>query len=109
MNRESNIAEKIANEVMAKYPDSPPDQKQLKQWREEAEERRRHDGVKERKFKAWETLEDKVTVAKIRKFLLDIQDFAFRHRVGNPGSIVEVTGKEIEDLKWAVGRALDLT
>lgn len=56
-----------------------------------------------------DTLEDTVTMKKIRHFLLDVQDFVFRHRVTNPATVVEVTGKEIEDVKWAVGRALDLT
>lgn len=44
--------------------------------------------------------------AKIRQLLLDVQDFVFRHR---GTSSPEVTGKEIDDLKWKVQRALDLT
>jgi len=45
-------------------------------------------------------------MSRIRKHLLDIQDFVFRHRgTRSP----EVTGREIEDLKWSVQKALDLT
>lgn len=45
-------------------------------------------------------------IVKIRQSLLDIQDFVFRHRgTSNP----EVTGREVEDLKVKVQRALDLT
>lgn len=46
---------------------------------------------------------------RLRPYLLGIQDFVFRHRTTRPDTVVEVTGKEIEDLKWKVGRALDLT
>jgi hypothetical protein len=54
-------------------------------------------------------LDEAVRLKKIRDRLLDVQDFVFRHRCSNPATLVEVTGKEISDLKWAVQRALDLT
>jgi len=40
---------KIANDMMAKYPDSAPTQEEKKEWREEAEDRRRKDGIRPRK------------------------------------------------------------
>jgi hypothetical protein len=60
-------------------------------------------------FNGADTLEDTVKIKKIRNSLLDIQDFVFRHRTTNPNTMVEVSGKEISDLKWAVGKALELT
>ena len=62
-----------------------------------------------RQLLAAATIEDAVKLHRIREKLLDIQDFVFRHRVTRPDSEVAVTGREIEDLKWAVQRALELT
>lgn len=38
-----------ADEMLAKYPDSAPTEKERKLWREQAEKRRRHEGVRPRK------------------------------------------------------------
>jgi hypothetical protein len=52
------------------------------------------------------SLDDGMKMSRIRGYLLDIQDFVFRHRgTVNP----TVSGREIEDLKSKVQRALDLT
>jgi hypothetical protein len=51
------------------------------------------------------TAED-VDLKRIRGYLLDIQDFVFRHR-GSASPMV--TGREIEELKSWVQRAIDLT
>ncbi len=40
MNRESRIAERI----VAKYPDTQPTEQERKLWREQAEKRRREEG-----------------------------------------------------------------
>ena len=39
----------VAKDLMAKYPDSTPTEKERKIWREQAEKRRRHEGVRPRK------------------------------------------------------------
>jgi hypothetical protein len=49
MNRESSIAERVAMKVLAAYPKNPPNEQDRKKWREEAEKRRRHEGVRPRK------------------------------------------------------------
>jgi len=36
-------------ELLSKYPDSTPTEKERKLWREQAEKRRRHDGIRPRK------------------------------------------------------------
>lgn len=45
MKRESWIAERI----VAKYPDTQPTEQERKLWREQAEDRRRKDGIRPRK------------------------------------------------------------
>ena len=42
--------ELTSREVTAAYPDSAPNEQEKKEWREEAEKRRRKDGIKERKI-----------------------------------------------------------
>lgn len=40
---------KIAEELVSKYPDTPPTEQERKLWREQAEERRRQEGIRPRK------------------------------------------------------------
>jgi len=54
-------------------------------------------------------ISDEVRISRIRQYLLRIQEFVFKHRTSRPESVVEVSGKEVEELKWQVQRALDLT
>lgn len=39
----------VAKDLLAKYPDSAPTEQERKLWREQAEKRRRKDGIRPRK------------------------------------------------------------
>lgn len=58
---------------------------------------------------AFETLEDKIIARQIRKYLLHIADFVFSHKPSSQTMTVEVSSREIEELKRTVQRALQLT
>lgn len=55
--------ERIAEKLIADYPKTPPTEKDRKEWREEAEKRRRHEGVKERKMGADEMVANELVLA----------------------------------------------
>ena len=49
MKKEAMEVLAIAKDLMAKYPNSTPTEKERKLWREQAEKRRRHEGIHPRK------------------------------------------------------------
>lgn len=48
-------------------------------------------------------------IERMKPYLHAIQEFAFRYRPSRMDTVVEIEGKEIEDLKWKIQRVLDLT
>jgi TolA-binding protein len=49
MKREADIAERVAQNVLSTYPDTPPTQEDKKKWRERSEKERRKEGIQPRK------------------------------------------------------------
>jgi hypothetical protein len=101
--KQTEIADRIARDVLAGYPDSAPTEEDRKKWREQAEERRRKEGIRPRKGDM-RTLSDVRSIQDAAKAVarcrMDLITNSFeydelRSMIDNARAIAEESGKII--------------